>query len=99
MTGRIFDALGDPTRRRLVEHLGSVGPESASRLAAELPLSRQAIAKHLGLLEEAGLVTRSRNGRSVEFSLVEGGLDEIGRWARRVEGEWTERLDRLGRDT
>ncbi|HSJ28857.1 MAG TPA: metalloregulator ArsR/SmtB family transcription factor [Acidimicrobiia bacterium] len=95
MTDRVFDALGDPTRRRLLEHLGSTGPESASELAAEFPMSRQAIAKHLGHLEDAGLVGRRRNGRSVEYHVVSSGLAEIADWSRRVGDEWSERLRRL----
>lgn len=95
MSDRVFDALGDPTRRKLLEHLGSSGPGSASEIAGHMPVSRQAIAKQLGLLEEAGLVERRRRGRSVEFHLVSGTLDEIGQWSRRVSDEWADRLGRL----
>jgi ArsR family transcriptional regulator, cadmium/lead-responsive transcriptional repressor len=98
MSDRVFDALGDPTRRRLLEHLGRVGPGSASELSAQLPVSRQAVAKHLGMLEEAGLVGRRRRGRSVEFHLAAAGLDDIAVWAERVGGEWSDRLARLGGD-
>ena len=98
MNDRIFDALGDPTRRRLLEHLGTAGPGSASEIADHMPVSRQAVAKQLGLLEEAGLVERHRRGRSVEFHLVAGTFDEIGRWTDRVSREWAERLDRLDAD-
>lgn len=95
MNERVFDALGDPTRRRVLEHLGTAGPGSASEIATHMPVSRQAIAKQLGLLEDAGLVERRRRGRSIEFHLVSGTLDEIARWSRRVSDEWTERLARL----
>lgn len=99
MTDRIFDALGDPTRRRLIEHLGSDGPGSASELSQRLPVSRQAIAKHLAHLEEVGLVDRARRGRSVEFHLVAARLDEVTRWTERVGDEWEKRLQRLSAQT
>ena len=95
MTDRIFDALGDPTRRRLIEQLGTHGPVSATQLAGRLPMSRQAVSKHLAQLEEAGLVGRTRNGRAVEFHLISSSLDEVAGWSARVGREWTERLRRL----
>lgn len=97
MSDGVFDALGDPTRRRLLEQLGTHGPGSATELAESLPVSRQAVAKHLVQLEEAGLVGRARNGRAVEFHLVPAALDEVTRWSQRVGREWTERLGRLER--
>ncbi len=99
MSGAVFDALGDPTRRSLVEHLGADGPGSASDLARVLPVSRQAIVKHLAQLEEAGLVSRQRRGRAVEFHLVPARLDEVSRWTEQVGEEWGERLTRLAGDT
>jgi predicted transcriptional regulator len=96
MSDRVFDALGDPTRRRLIEQLGTHGPGSATQLAGRLPMSRQAVAKHLAQLEEAGLVCRTRNGRAVEFHLISSGLGEVANWSQRVGQEWTERLSRLG---
>lgn len=99
MSDRVFDALGDPTRRRLVERLGTAGPGTAGELAADLPVTRQAVAKHLALLEEAGLVTRVRRGRSVEFRLAPGGFDDVARWTDRVGAEWSERLRRLQAET
>jgi len=98
MSDRLFDALGDQTRRRLVEQLGLHGPRSASELAGDLPVSRQAVSKHLAHLEDAGLVGRARRGRAVEFHLIAAGLDEVARWTERVDREWTERLSRLGDD-
>jgi DNA-binding transcriptional ArsR family regulator len=98
VSDEIFDALGDPTRRKLVEHLGAAGPESASALARVLPVSRQAIVKHLAQLEDAGLVSRSRRGRSVEFHLVTARLDEVTRWTAQVGEEWSQRLSRLQGD-
>lgn len=96
MNDGVFDALGDPTRRRLVEQLGAHGPGSATELAGLLPVSRQAVAKHLAQLEEAGIVGRTRNGRAVEFHLVPAVLEEVTRWSQQVGREWTERLGRLG---
>lgn len=96
MTDRVFDALGDPTRRRLFVHLGEAGPVSATELAEVFPLSRQGIAKHLNQLEAAGLVDRRRSGRAVEYHVVTAGLDELVDWTQRAGSEWTERLRRLG---
>lgn len=96
MSDRIFDALGDRTRRRLLEQLGTRGPGSATELAHEVPVSRQAVVKHLRQLEDAGLVGRSKRGRAVEFHLIPARLDEVARWTEHVGSEWTDRLRRLG---
>lgn len=91
----LFDVLGDPTRRSLVEMLSMEGPRSAGDLAGELPISRQAVVKQLGVLEDAGVVDRRRVGRRVEYRLVPDALDEIERWTVRVRGAWADRLERL----
>lgn len=95
MSDRVFDALGDQTRRRLLEHLGTRGPGSATELSHRLPVSRQAVVKHLRQLEDAGLVGRIRRGRAVEFHLIPAGLDEVAQWTERVGSEWADRLRRL----
>lgn len=91
----VLAALADPTRRAVFERLTSRGPASASRLATELPVSRQAISKHLTVLDDAGLVTRAMSGRSVEYTAAIDGLDDVTRWMDRVGSEWDTRLERL----
>ena len=63
----VFTALADATRRHILEMLAEEGAASASAIAHHLPISRQAIAKHLGLLEQAGLVSRLRDGKEICF--------------------------------
>ena len=93
----VFAALADPTRRRLVERLASRGSASATALAAELPISRQAVAKHLGALGGAGLVSSHRAGRETLYELRPEPLDEAAEWIARIGGEWEDRLARLKR--
>ena len=89
--GAVFGALADPTRRHLVEALAAEPGATATGLAATLPISRQAVAKHLKLLGDAGLVSRRRRGREARFELDHGAagrgrrLDRRGR--RRVGRE------------
>ena len=90
----VFDALADPTRRHLVEAL-ALREASATELAAELPVTRQAVAKHLTALREAGLVESRRSGRETLYRLDPEPLDEAVAWIARVGGEWDARLERL----
>jgi DNA-binding transcriptional ArsR family regulator len=89
-----FDALGDPTRRHIVESLAR-GEASATQLAADLPVTRQAVAKHLSALREAGLVESRRRGRETLYRVNAEPLDAVAAWAVRVGGEWDARLERL----
>jgi predicted ArsR family transcriptional regulator len=91
----LLTALADPTRRNLYERLNSRGPASASQLAGELPISRQAIAKHLLLLDSAGLVDRTTSGREVVYSARIDSLSELRSWLERVGSEWDSRLEKL----
>jgi DNA-binding transcriptional ArsR family regulator len=61
--GPVFAALSDPTRRAVIRHLSESGPGTLSDVARELPVTRQAVAKHLAQLEEAGLVAATEDGR------------------------------------
>lgn len=90
----VFDALGDPTRRHIVESL-SQGEASATQLAADLPVTRQAVAKHLSALREAGLVESRREGRETLYRVNAAPLDAAAAWIVRVGGEWDARLERL----
>lgn len=91
----LFAALGDPTRLRLVARLSKEGPLSISRLAEGESMSRQAIAKHLRLLEAAGLVEGARAGRSHVFELRTRRLAEIHRHLDRISTQWDRALGRL----
>lgn len=91
---RIFAALGDPTRRailgRLARRAGSV-TELAEPFSIKLP----AVMKHLGVLDEAGLITRSKSGRVVTVRLRPGPMRDAMAWLRRYELLWSSRLPRL----
>jgi DNA-binding transcriptional ArsR family regulator len=91
----VFHALSDPTRRRIVEQLGS-GPATVSQLAAPLPMSLPAVVQHLQVLEASGLVVSEKVGRVRTCRLQVKRLDTVQDWieARRVT--WERRLDRLG---
>ena len=88
----VFAALADPTRRELLEVLGSRPSASASALAAELPISRQAIAKHLALLSESGLVISERQGREVVYRVRPKPLLDTAAWLASVAAQWDARL-------
>jgi DNA-binding transcriptional ArsR family regulator len=92
----VFGALADPTRRRIVEKLLSEGVTSVPRLTGELPISRQAVAKHLATLQDAGLLERSPGrGREVLYQLREDALDPATEWLRKADSAWDQRLKRL----
>jgi DNA-binding transcriptional ArsR family regulator len=93
----VFDALADPTRRRVVETLARGGTVTASGLAGELPISRQAVSKHLNALRGAELVTSTRIGRETHYKLRPDPLDEAAHWIQMVSAEWDDRLEALRR--
>jgi DNA-binding transcriptional ArsR family regulator len=93
---QIFAALADPTRRRVVETLLREGDTSVPVLTGRLPMSRQAVAKHLAALDEAGLVQRSPGrGREVRWSLRPGALHPAATWLGEAEAAWDRRLGSL----
>jgi len=89
---RLWAALGDPMRLRVVDLLLERGEATASALAAALPITRQGTAKHLGVLERSGLVTSRRTGREVRFAVRREGLDQARRRMAQVAARWDERL-------
>lgn len=95
--GAVFTALADPTRRHLVEALAAHPGATATGLASSLPISRQAVAKHLKLLAEAGLVYSHRSGREALFELDTEPLAEAVAWIGTVGGEWDRSLTALQR--
>lgn len=91
----VFDALADRTRRSLFRSVVENGPVSATDLAEGLPISRQAVAKHLQALARAGLVRSARSGRHALYEADPEPLDEADRWIAEVSGAWDKRLHRL----
>lgn len=92
---RVFHALGDATRRAMMERLSS-GPMSVSRLAEPYEMSLAAVIQHLQVLEEAGLVRTEKVGRVRSCRIGADGLDVAQRWLKVLRPEWEKRLDRLG---
>jgi len=95
--GRVFDALGDAGRRSLVAAVAARGAATATELAAELPVTRQAVAKQLVLLADAGLLRATRAGRETRYTVTPEPLRDAVAWMTGVGAEWDERLEKLGR--
>lgn len=93
--GPRLEALADPTRRSLLRALAETGPATATQLAADLPISRQAVAKQLAVLEAAGLVVSGRRGREIRFEADADAVRDLGRWLLSVGDAWDRRLGRL----
>lgn len=91
----IFAALGDETRLRLVSRLSGAGPASITRLTAGSKLTRQAITKHLRVMEQAGLVSSTQQGRETQWQLKEHGLDDARYYLDLISRQWDEALGRL----
>jgi DNA-binding transcriptional ArsR family regulator len=92
---RTFAALADPTRRALLAQLGQTDGLSVSRLAEPFAMSLPAVMKHLDVLSDAGLVTRSKTGRTVSCRLRATPMQAANEWLNRYQRFWSERLDRL----
>jgi DNA-binding transcriptional ArsR family regulator len=93
----VFTALSDPTRRAVLELIGDRGDATASELARELPVSRQAVQKHLSSLAAAGLVADRRAGREVRYRLTPAPMSDAMSWMTSVGGQWDDRLAALER--
>jgi DNA-binding transcriptional ArsR family regulator len=93
--GAVFGALADPTRRALLSAIADQRYATATELAEGLPISRQAVLKHLGALTEAGLLDRQRSGREVRYRLTPAPLSEAVSWMADVGAQWDERLAAL----
>lgn len=92
---RLFHALGDPTRRAMLDRL-SQGPLSVSALAAPLGITLTAVAQHLQILEECGLAHTEKLGRVRTCRIEPAGFDALERWIRDHRTVWERKLDRLG---
>ena len=90
----VFAALADPTRREVIRCLAE-GPATATELASRFPVTRQAVAKHLGLLDEVGLVVATREGREMRYRLRPEPLREAMSWMATVGARWDDRLATL----
>lgn len=93
----VLAALADPTRRRLLDLLAAQGESTATKLAGRLPVSRQAVVKHLAVLEAAGLVSGSRLGREVRFAVRPEALNATVRWMAALAAQWDQRLANIKR--
>jgi DNA-binding transcriptional ArsR family regulator len=93
----VFAALADPSRRFIVEALAERGDATATELASELPVTRQAVTKHLGALADAGLIAGARTGRETRYRLTPGPLADAAEWMTRVGSDWDDRLAALAR--
>lgn len=93
--GAVFHALSDPTRRQVVQALAQHGSLSASAIAADLPISRQAVTKHLAILSEAGLATSTPEGRERRYDLTPAPMTDAVAWITRTGAAWDDRLARL----
>ena len=96
-SARLFGALGDPTRLELVTHLCRHGPQSIASLAASSDVTRQAISKHLRVLESAGLARGRREGRESRWEIEPSRLDVAREYLAMMSERWTTRLAALKR--
>jgi DNA-binding transcriptional ArsR family regulator len=92
--GSVFAALSDSTRREVIRRLAQ-DPATATELATDLPVSRQAVVKHLSALAEAGLVRAERHGREVRYQLTPEPLSSAVSWITDLDDTWSERLAAL----
>jgi DNA-binding transcriptional ArsR family regulator len=93
----LWSAIADPSRRRVLDLLVRSGEATASSLALKVPFTRQAVAKHLAILETTGLVTRHKAGREVLFRVDPDRLDDATRAMTQLASDWDRRLTMIKR--
>jgi DNA-binding transcriptional ArsR family regulator len=93
----LWSAIGDPSRRQVLDLLVSHGEVSASWLAERVPFSRQAVSKHLVVLERSGLIGRRKQGREVLYQVQAGRLDQATRAMTELAAQWDQRLNTIKR--
>ena len=91
----VFAALADPTRRRILGWLAEGGPATATNLAPRLPMTRQAVVKHLAALTRAGLTVAEREGREMQYRLRPEPITGAMQWMAVLAARWDERLQGL----
>jgi DNA-binding transcriptional ArsR family regulator len=91
----VWAAVGDPSRRRLLDLLLDSGVSTPTKLAGRLPLTRQAVSKHLGVLERAGLVTSAPLGRETTYRIRADEFDRVARDMAETASRWNRRLRRI----
>ncbi|QAS52067.1 transcriptional regulator [Halobacillus litoralis] len=89
----VFNALADPIRRQLLDQIALTGEATATTLAKKVPVSRQAVVKHLTVLNDAGLVFSTRIGREMRHRVCPGQLFSTAEWMRNIATEWDRKLD------
>ncbi|HKD58658.1 MAG TPA: metalloregulator ArsR/SmtB family transcription factor [Hyphomicrobiaceae bacterium] len=92
---RAFGALADPTRRAILERLTRADALAVSEIAAPFAVSLPAVIKHLDVLARAGLIARTKTGRTVRCTLTPAPMETAMQWLSRYERFWSEKLDRL----
>jgi DNA-binding transcriptional ArsR family regulator len=92
---QLWSAIAEPSRRRVLDLLVAGGEASASELAEQVPFSRQAVSKHLVVLEEAGLISRRKQGREVLYRVDVTRLDQATRVVAELASRWDRRLDAI----
>lgn len=95
VSAEAFAAIADPARRSIIEQMTQRGSVTATEIAADLAMSRQAVAKHLGLLERAGLASSQKAGRETRFVPEPHALASVREWVESVERDWQKRLGNL----
>jgi DNA-binding transcriptional ArsR family regulator len=93
----VFTALSHPVRRSVLESISRGDHATVAALSADLPISRQAVSKHLAALRDARLVRARREGRETVYELQPEPLTDAARWMEEVGGEWDRRLGKLRR--
>lgn len=93
----LWSAIGDPTRRRMLDLLLAGGPGTSTSLSEQLPVTRQAVAKHLGVLDRVGLVHATREGREKRYRIDEARLERAAAQLDAVGATWDARLRQIKR--
>jgi len=93
--GRTFNALADPTRRAILARLETGSGLSVSEIAAPFPMQLNAVMKHLDVLSDAGLIARTKSGRTVSVELTPQPMEDAMAWLQRYERFWSGSLDKL----
>ncbi len=90
--GDVLSAMADPSRRRILDELAARGEATASTIASALPITRQAVVKHLAVLRRSGLVSGLRQGREVRYTVQADGLTATAQWLAQLAAQWDSRL-------